>query len=178
MSDDPRVFKPTFYTATLVFAVTVIVLVLIMSGIMASVPETRGHMAIFVSVVAAGGAVVVAQTFSRIWQAEKAYVHAAHLADESNSLLGCPDNHVTDGALCVPVRAETPIEMSMDESLVDADVITGSRLKHSATSIAGLDVAAARTATKGDFIGTYCKKAEWHAAPWATFKALCPAPEA
>lgn len=173
MADDDKVFKPSFYTATIVFTVTVLVIVMILAGILAAVPQSRGHMAVFVPVIAVGGSVVVVQAMRRIWKIEKEYVYTSTFKENSNSLLGCPDSYVTSGKGC----SQATSTMTLDESLVSSNKAqTGIKVTHFPPML-DLDMKAVQNADKGVFIGQTCSKPEYRAVPWATYKALCPVTE-
>ena len=172
MSGKP--FKPSFYTATLVYTITIIVLVIILSGIMIQLPEARANMSIFVLVVAVGGTIIVVQTLSRIQAAEKAYAQAAATADTSNSLLSCPDDYVASATMCT----QATVNMSLDDTIVAGS--DAAKLEHTARAVSGMDVQTARTVSSASFVNDYCNDASngWSSLPWATYKALCPAPGA
>jgi hypothetical protein len=173
MADDDKVFKPSFYTATIVFTVTVLVIVIILAGILAAVPQTRGNMSVFVPVIAVGGAVIVVQAMRRIWAIEKSYVYTSTFKENSNSLLGCPDSYVTSGKGC----AQATSTLSLDASLVSSSKAqNGVKVTHFPPMVE-LDMKAVQNADKGVFIGQTCSKAEYRAIPWATYKALCPVTE-
>lgn len=169
--EDDKVFKPSFYTATIVFTVTVLVLVLIMAGIMASVPDTRQHMAVFVPVVSLGGAYIVVQALRRIRQVEKAYVmNYSDYKEKSHRILGCPDSYVSDGKTCT----QRTSVLTLDESLVSSDKARSRAVVQHVPPALKMDMTAIRESDKGAFVQKHCTDSQFKDVPWATYRALCP----
>lgn len=167
MAND-RTFKPSFYTATLVFSVTIIVITIVLSGIMVNVPAARPHMMCFVPVIAAGGAVIVVLALLRIRAAEKAYTFSADDEEKSNTYLGCPDAYRPKGAgECAP----SSVMMTIDDTLVSASGAS-QQLRYGPVGEV-VNIQEARNLPRGEFVKKYCEKA-YTDMPWATHKALCP----
>lgn len=168
MGTTTKTFKPSFYTATLVFSVTVIVITIVLSGIMVNVPAARPHMMCFVPVIAAGGAVIVVMALLRIRAAEKAYVFSEEDEERSNTYLGCPDTYRPKGkGECAP----SSVMMTIDETLVSGNGLSD-RLRHGPVGDV-INIQEVRTLPRGEFVSKYCGKA-YTDIPWATHKALCP----
>lgn len=169
--EDDKVFKPSFYTATIVFTVTVLVLVLILAGIMASLPDTRQHMAVFVPVVALGGAYIVVMALIRIRKVEKAYVlNYSEYKEKSHRILGCPDSYVSDGKKCT----QRTSVLTLDESLVSSDKARSRAVVQHVPPALNMDMNAIRESDKGVFVQKHCTDAQFKDQPWATYRALCP----
>jgi hypothetical protein len=167
MAND-KTFKPSFYTATLVFSVTIIVITIVLSGIMVNVPAARPHMMCFVPVIAAGGAVIVVMALLRIRAAEKAYTFSADDEEKSNTYLGCPDAYRPKGAgECAP----STIMMTIDDTLVSENGAS-QQLRYGPVGEV-VNIQEARNLPRGEFVKKYCEKA-YTDMPWATHKALCP----
>lgn len=167
MAND-QTFQPSFYTATLVFSVTVIVITIVLSGIMASVPAARPHMMLFVPVIAAGGAVIVVMALLRIRSAEKSYTFSADDEERSNAYLGCPDTYRPDGqGKCKP----STVMMTIDDTLV-SDNGSSNQFRHGPVGEV-VEIQEARTMPRSEFVKKYCDRL-YTDMPWATHKALCP----
>lgn len=163
-----RTFKPSFYTATLVFSATVLAITIVLSGIMVNVPAARPHMMCFVPVIAAGGAVIVVVAMLRIRAAEKAYTFSADGDEQSNTLLGCPDTYRPKGqGECAP----SPVFMTIDDTLVASNG-TSDPLRHGPVG-EPINLQEVRSLPRSEFVQKYCEKA-YTDLPWATHKALCP----
>ena len=182
------VFKPAFYSATLVFSMATLVVVMLLGGIMIAQPAARAGLSVFVPTLAVGGAVIVAIALLRIRSAEAAYVRLASGEDSSNAMLGCPDDYVANNGGCEPRSAEFGWT---SDSVLAGKHVPGTRFTHTARATApkaalpgkdgkpgvaepAFDVAAARYASRGEFVAKYCKNQEWRDLPWAMHKALCP----
>ena len=169
--EDDKVFKPSFYTATIVFTVTVLVLVLVLAGIMAALPDTRQYMAVFVPVVSLGGAYIVVQALRRIRQVEKAYVMSySEYKEKSHRILGCPDSYVADGKTCTQRKSV----MTLDESLVSTDKARSRAVVEHVPPPLNMDMNAIRESDKGVFTQKHCTDPQYKDQPWATYRALCP----
>ena len=162
-------FKPSFYTSTIVFTVTIMVLVLVIAGIMATLPESRPHMTLFAAVVAVGGTFVVIAALLRIRKAEAAYAKQAAGLSGANALLGCPDSYLSAGQQCKPATST----LTLDPYLVSTDKgMDGVTMYHTPAQVP-LDMIAMRTDSTATFLGTDCKNPNYATLPWATFKSLC-----
>jgi len=165
-----KTFKPSFYTSTIVFTVTIMVLVLVIAGIMAALPDSRQHMTLFAAVVAIGGTLIVIAALLRIRKAELAYARQQASLSGANSLLGCPDSYLAAGQQCQP----TTSKLTLDPYLVTSDKgRDGVVMQHTPAPVP-MDMVAMRTDSAATFLGTDCKNPNYSTLPWATFKSLCP----
>ncbi len=174
MGDQDQVFKPSFYAASLTFTIAVLALVVVLAGVMATVPASRPHTSVFLPVIAVGGAAIVVQALRRIRAVEKSYAYTTTYKESSNARLGCPDSFVASGRQCVP---KTSL-LTLDPSLVPSDKARSSTVvQHVPANTPAMDMVAIRAQDKGAFLSETCRNTAYMELPWATHKALCPVAE-
>lgn len=174
-------FKPSFYTATIVFSAVVISTILLFVAAIMISKEWAKHLKVFTLVFSVLGLAVVVLSFIRILKLEADCAAKQGSGDTSYKLLTCPDAYITTLDGC---SAPSEGVVLTADTVLMGDLHVGRRFVHTPDKII-TGVAESRKSTRQEFLsgkkdsGTTvpfgCEYDSWKEIPWTSLRALCPA---
>lgn len=180
--DDMAVnFKPSFYTATIVFSAVVISTILLFVAVIMISKEWAKHLKVFTLVFSVLGLAVVVLSFIRILKLEADCAAKQGSGDTSYKLLTCPDAYETTLDGCV--APSEGVVLTADKVLL-GDLHVGRRFVHTpAAPVTGVNES--RKGSRQEFLSSKpdsgtaainygCEYGQWKGIPWTSLRALCP----
>ena len=184
--DDMAVnFKPSFYTATIVFSAVVIATILLFVAVIMISKEWAKHLKVFTLVFSILGLAVVVLSFIRILKLEADCAAKQGSGDTSYKLLTCPDAYVTTLDGCA---APSEGVVLTADTVLTGDLHVGRRFIHTPDKLI-TGVAESRKGSRQEFLSSTpdsgttavnygCEYDSWKEIPWTSLRALCPASKA